>query len=104
MSDASFAEAFASARIRKGQGPVRIRGELERRGVAAELIDAGLERAAVDWVDLVREVRERKYGKRRPTEFRERARQGRFLQYRGFTGEQIRAALSADGHDAADDD
>ena len=35
LSDARFAEAFVSARLRKGQGPTRIRGELKQRGVAA---------------------------------------------------------------------
>jgi len=95
LSDARFAEAFASARIRKGQGPQRIRGELEQRGVAAELIEACLEGVDVDWADLARSVRERKYGPDAPREFRERARQSRFLQYRGFSGEQIRRAFDA---------
>jgi len=48
-------------------------------------------------------VRQRKYGDRRPDDYRERARQSRFLQYRGFTGEQIHMALAADGHGDEDD-
>jgi len=99
LSDARFAEAFVAARIRKGQGPVRIRGELQQRGVAAELIEAKLERAEVDWAGMARSVRQRKYGDRLPAEYNDRARQSRFLQYRGFTGEQIRNALAGRGHD-----
>jgi len=98
LSDARFTEAFIMSRIRKGQGPVRIRGELEQRGVAPELIEANLERVDVDWIDMACSVRARKYGDGQPPDYRERARQSRFLQYRGFTGEQIRNALAADGY------
>jgi len=94
ISDARFAEAFITSRVRKGQGPVRIRGELEQRDVADHLIDAGLEAAEVDWIGAAREVRARKYGSEIPTEYKERARQSRFLQYRGFTGEQIARAFN----------
>ena len=89
LSDARFAQAFIASRMRKGQGPVRIRGELEQRGVAEELIAASLDGLDVDWVGKARSVRERKYGAELPAEFSERARQSKFLQYRGFTGEQI---------------
>ncbi|NND37435.1 MAG: hypothetical protein HKN81_09915, partial [Gammaproteobacteria bacterium] len=38
-------------------------------------------------------VHDRKYGGAAPADYRERARRSRFLQYRGFSGEQIRSAL-----------
>lgn len=96
LSDARFAEAFVSSRIRKGQGPTRIRAELRERGVASGLIDAQLGGLDIDWTDMARSVREKKFGAGAPTDFRERAKQSRFLQYRGFTGEQIRHAFDAD--------
>jgi len=96
LSDARFAEAFVSARLRKGQGPTRIRGELKQRGVAAPLIDVQLDRVDTDWAAMARSVREKKFGPDRPTDYRERARQSRFLQYRGFTGEQIQSAFDDD--------
>jgi regulatory protein len=37
----------------------------------------------------------KKFGRSRPAEFRDKARQMRFLQYRGFEPDQIRAAVSA---------
>jgi regulatory protein len=101
LSDDRFAAAYVSSRIRKGQGPIRIRGELKKRGVADELIAMHLERADVDWARLASNVRHKKYGSTRSAEYLEQARQSRFLQYRGFTGEQIRAAM---GSDYADDD
>jgi regulatory protein len=94
-SEARFVEAFIAARARRGQGPVRIRAELQRCGVAADIIAAHLEAANHDWAEMARELRRRRFGAAPPAEFRERARQARFLEYRGFTTEQIRAALGA---------
>lgn len=93
LSDDRFAAAFVSSRVRKGQGPVRIRGELRQRGVADHLIEAHLAAADVDWLALAREVRNRKFGSESAADFREQARQSRFLQHRGFSSEQIRAAM-----------
>lgn len=92
QSDARYAESFVGARANRGQGPVRIRLELERRGVAGELVDAALAEAG-DWDALAAAARVRKFGAKPPADFREKARQARFLQYRGFTAEQVRAAL-----------
>jgi regulatory protein len=47
----------------------------------------------VDWAATARELRRRRFGVSPPGDYPERARQARFLQYRGFTAEQIRAAL-----------
>jgi regulatory protein len=44
----------------------------------------------------VRDVRRRKFGEAKPKEYKEKARQMRFLEYRGFTGEQIRIAVDKD--------
>lgn len=101
VSDERFAEAFIVSRVRKGQGPIRIRGELRQRGVADVLIDRHLEQAGVDWICLARTVRERKYGSAGSIEYRERARQSRFLQHRGFSAEQVRSAFV---HEHADDE
>ena len=101
VSDDRFAGAFVASRIRKGQGPIRIRGELRQREVADALIDRHLGQADVDWFELARSVRDRKYGLGGSIGYHERARQSRFLQHRGFSSEQIRAAF---GHDHADDE
>ena len=96
VSDERFAESFVAARIRKGQGPVRIRMELKQRGVNADTIRLHLDDVGLDWHSLVRDVRSRKFGESRPREYREKVRQMKFLEYRGFTTEQIRAAVDED--------
>jgi len=93
QSDERYAEALVSSRAGRGQGPVRIRRELAERGVAAATTDAALEAADQDWRQLARETRLRRFGADIPGEWNERVRQSRFLEYRGFTNEQIRFAL-----------
>ena len=94
-NEGRFVEAFVASRIRKGQGPIRIRAELVERGVAGEAIAAVLPDAH-DWRALAREVRRKRFGAAAPADFRERARQSRFLEYRGFTAEQIRGCFGSD--------
>ena len=93
LSESRFTEQFVRQRAGRGHGPVRIRAELREKGVDPADIDAALESAEEDWGGVAREVRRRRFGAAAPADFRERARQGKFLQYRGFTSEQIRAAL-----------
>lgn len=95
QSDERYAEALVTSRVGRGQGPVRIRRELAERGVAAGLIDAALAGVNADWAQLARDTRQRRFGGEAPTEWNERVRQSRFLEYRGFTSEQIRYALDA---------
>jgi regulatory protein len=93
VSDERFAECFIVSRQRKGQGPVRIRMELKKRGVDSATIRLYLDDVVHDWNTLARKVRNRKFGEVVPAEFKEKARQMRFLEYRGFTSEQISAAM-----------
>ena len=94
LSAARFAESFVAARFAKGQGPVRIRRELVERGVTATR-DL-LENERFDWDRLARDTRIRRFGRARPKDLKEKARQTRFLEYRGFGHDQIRRALEID--------
>jgi regulatory protein len=93
LSETRYVEQFIRQHAGRGHGPVRIRAELRERGVPPEEVEAGLEAAGDDWAGLARDARRRRFGVSPPGDYRERARQARFLQYRGFTAEQIRAAL-----------
>ena len=99
LSDERFAEAFVRSRISRGQGPFRIRNEMRERGVSDELISIAMEEQEQDWVALAAEAKRKRFGAGRPADIRERARQTRFLNYRGFEAEQIRRALDLDDID-----
>jgi regulatory protein len=96
LADARFTDTFVRSRIAKGQGPQRIRAELAQRGIGEDEADGGLRAADVDWLATIRAVRAKRFGPEQPRDYAERARQARFLQYRGFDAGQIRAALEFD--------
>jgi regulatory protein len=95
LDDARYAKNFVNYHADRGHGPFRITSELKVFGIPAELIEAALA-AGPDWHVLAREVKNRKFGPDEASDWAERARQARFLQYRGFSSDHIRLALGAD--------
>lgn len=95
QDDRRFVEGFVHSRIGQGKGPTRIRAELSQRGIGEVLVDEVLESAGQDWLALATDVRRKKFGRARPADFAEKARQMRFLQYRGFDAATCRAAVEA---------
>jgi regulatory protein len=93
LSEDRFVGQFVAQHASRGQGPMRIRTELRERGIEPAAIDQALGEAEANWVESARAARRRRFGAEPPASFRERAKQARFLQYRGFSSEQIRAAL-----------
>jgi len=89
LSDVRFVEQFIWSRVQRGAGPLKIHAELRERGVDERLIEDSIEALADDWQRVLCAVREKKFGRVLPGDFRERSRQMRFLQQRGFTAEQI---------------
>ncbi len=96
VSDERFAATYVHHHARRGQGPVRIRAELRQQGITDTQIQQEIAGGEQDWNGLAAEVRRRKFGAALPKTPSERAKQARFLQYRGFNSDQIRAALKFD--------
>lgn len=99
QDDRRFVENFVQSRISQGKGPVRVHADLRQRGLDAGLVDEVLAEEGPDWFSLARQVRTKKFGSTPPGDFREKARQMRFLQYRGFDQAHIQAAVAANGDD-----
>jgi len=95
LSDSRFSEQFVYQRARRGQGPLKILHELVQRGVDEDTARDFVSPSDPEWFDSARQARVKRFGDARQGNFRERARQSRFLQQRGFTSEQVHAALAA---------
>ena len=93
QSDQRFTESFIRYRVSRGQGKVKISNDLKMRGVSASLINKSIQQADVDWFALASQLREKKYGENIPDDYKERAKQMRFLSSRGFDTEMIRYAI-----------
>jgi len=95
LNDERYAQHYVAYHAGRGQGPIRIGAELRRRGLPAPLIEAALA-GGPDWGALARRVRRAKFGIQPPVSWPQKARQARFLQYRGFSSDHIQAATGAD--------
>jgi regulatory protein len=98
LDDRRYGANVVAYRARRGQGPARIRNELRRSGLDNDAIQEAVQggEQAPDFVALARQARIRKFGPDLPSDWKERAKQARFLQYRGFSTDHIRAALEGD--------
>ncbi|HET8730381.1 MAG TPA: regulatory protein RecX [Moraxellaceae bacterium] len=96
QSDERFAEVFVRSRAEKGYGPRSIAVDLRTRGLDPEQVSAALAASGYDWSQRAVEVRQGRFGRTLPSDPREKARQLRFLQYRGFGGADCAIALRCD--------
>jgi regulatory protein len=103
LDDGRFIDNFIRYHVARGQGPLRVRAQLRQIGLDRTLVEEALG-AYSDWPGVARSARLKKFGAKPPVEAADRARQARFLGYRGFTSAQIRAALGLDIDLGADDE
>jgi regulatory protein len=82
LSDARYAEQSVRARARRF-GPIKVAHELRCKGIGEETIEAAFRAAGVDGAADMQRVWSSRFA-RKPENNRERARQVRFLQGRGF--------------------
>lgn len=75
--------------IRKGYGPLRIKQEMRQKGFAEALVEKHFTNVDVDWFEKAAYVRSKKFGDSLPQDFKEKSKQIRYLQYRGFFGDMI---------------
>ena len=87
QSDERFSESFIHMRFGQGKGPILITVELKSRGIK------DFDLSTCDWFGLVKEVRRKKFGMNIPADYKEKAKQKRFLQSRGFNSDQINKAF-----------
>lgn len=96
LSDERFLECFIRSRASAGYGPLRIRDDLNQRGLPRPLVERALADSAIDWTGNLRELWRRRFASL-PVDARERAKQGRFLLQRGFAHEAVSRLLRGAG-------
>lgn len=93
QSDDRYTEMLVRGRASRGQGPIRVRAELERFDIDERLIRRHLESESYDWSAEARRALLKKFPDP-PDDFRDKARRLRFLARRGFDHDQIDHALA----------
>lgn len=99
LSETRYLESYISSRARSGYGPSRIREELTQRGLPRGDVEQALRDADIDWQVQLVDLWQRKFSGQLPSDPRERARQTRFLVYRGFSMERVGRLLSGRSFD-----
>jgi len=94
LSDERFTEAYIRMRQQKGFGPVRIAIELNERGVSENIVDACLLISDESWRQTLQQQYLKKYKNRPITDYNDKAKRIRFLQYRGFSLDVIYQIVS----------
>ncbi len=98
QDDARFAELLVRSRANNGYGPLRIRAELGMHGLDRDTIAAAMDDYDGDWTESARDLARRRF----PGRLDDRAIQRKaadFLLRRGFSGDQVRAAVRLDDDD-----
>jgi regulatory protein len=96
LSEERLAEAYVAERLRKGFGPLRVREELRRKGLADALIEPHLSLSTGEWLAHLETAAEKKFGPGPVRDRKEAARRARFLEYRGFPPALIARYLNGD--------
>lgn len=94
LSDERFAEMLVRSRLNRGVGPVRVKQELRQHELNDDVATRMPDEA--EWRRRASEVRRKRFGAQLPQTYEDRVKQMRFLQYRGYTTEQINAAMTAE--------
>ena len=87
QSDERFSEAFILMRFNQGKGPIKISMELKSRGITE------FDLTLFNWFELAKDVKYIKFGDSKFLDYKEKSKQKRFLQSRGFGFDEINQAF-----------
>ncbi|MBJ9985143.1 regulatory protein RecX [Acinetobacter sp. S40] len=92
QSDQRVAEMVVSSQIRKGKGPNRIKQTLKHKQVDSNLVLEDIQN--IDWLQQAYLLKVKKFGVHVEKDPKQKAKQIRFLQYRGYDMDTILKAIS----------
>jgi len=90
LNEQRFAESYIQFRAKKGFGPERIKLELQQKKVLGERVQVAFAELNIDWVTMACRAKDKKFGEGTPADHSAYAKQWRFLQYRGFSADDIK--------------
>jgi regulatory protein len=90
LNESRFCETFIQKRIRQGYGPLRITTECKQYGLSNDIIFSRLPQDEEVWLTAIQKILHKKFQPNHQP--KEQLRQMHYLQYRGFTLEQIKVS------------
>lgn len=98
INDERVAKILFNSEVSKGRGPRKIAEVFKTKKLEMDSISEDM--STNNWVKVAYELKVRKFGKEVAIDPKEKARQARFLQYRGFGFDVISKVLSLKEYDS----
>ena len=94
LNDARFAATYVRIYQNKGAGPKKVSYLLNNLGVSKEIIALAIQQVERDWLEIAKQVAEKKIGNLDKMTRQQAYRLGQFLAQRGFEWEMIRQIIN----------
>jgi regulatory protein len=94
QSDIRAAEAILRNRVSRGYGWRYIENEMSQKGVSSQIKTSLYQEHDVDWYHQAQMVYQKKYADTMIADQNDKAKRMRFLQYRGFSSDEIMTVLN----------
>ena len=95
ISDERFADVIVRHRAEKGYGSRFIQNELAQKGVDSSIFQNVVKNHQIDWYLQAELAYNKRFGHQPIKDHKDKAKRIRFLQYRGFSSEEIMTVISA---------
>lgn len=99
LNEHRYMTAFVRQKISAGLGQYRIKQELNQHGIKQDQAELYFEQLDFDWFEQALTTYQKKYGVSECNDFKEKAKRFRYMQYRGFSPDQIKYAMEAQADD-----
>jgi len=94
LSEQRFADAVFRYRVGRGYGWRYIKNELKQKGITSDIYNHLNSEQAIDWYQQAELVYEKRFGLTEIEDIKDKAKRSRFLQYRGFSSDEIMTVLN----------
>lgn len=99
LNEQRYMASFVRQKVSAGLGLFRIKQELNQHGIKPSESELYFEQMAFDWFEQALATYQKKYGRAECDDFKEKAKRYRYMQYRGFSPDQIKYAMEAQAQD-----
>ncbi|GHE87149.1 regulatory protein RecX [Thalassotalea profundi] len=96
LSNERFADSVIRQRINKGYGWRFIENELKQKGLDTTTIMLAKQELSIDWYQQAETAYHKRFGKSSVIDNKDKAKRIRFLQYRGFSSDEIMQAIKTE--------
>jgi len=95
LSEQRYTESMFRIRVNKGYGKRYIENELSQKGISRSEISLANEAQSIDWYLQAELAYTKKFGQKDIFDQKDKAKRIRFLQYRGFSTDEIMTVVNA---------